>query len=168
MWWSERRRAVLAALGATGLAACGFTPLYAPGAPATRMAGRVEVGIVEGAPGFALREELTGRLGPAAQATHRLDVELELTRTGIALTQQDVTTRYDVVGTATYTLIPLAGGPPVASGVVRSITGYSAPEAKAASAFAVQAAQDDAERRLAVTLADGILQRLALSAEGWA
>ncbi len=164
MWWS--RRALLAG-AACALAACGFTPLYAPGAPASRMAGRVEVGIVEGGPGFALRERLTGRLGPATTPTHRLDVELRLTRTGVALTQQNVTTRFDVIGTATYTLTPVAGGPPAASGVVRSITGYSAPESPGASAFAAQAALDDAEMRLARTLADAILQRLALSAGDW-
>ena len=164
MWWS--RRALLAASAA--VAACGFTPLYAPGAPATRMAGRVEVGIVEGAPGFALRERLTGRLGPAGAATHRLDVELRLTRTGVALTQKNVTTRFDVIGTAEYTLRPLDGGPPVASGVVRTITGYSAPESETASAFASRAAEQDADLRLAIVLADSILQRLALSADGWA
>jgi LPS-assembly lipoprotein len=164
MWWS--RRAVLAA--SASVAGCGFTPLYAPGAPATRMAGKVEVGIVDGAPGFALRERLTGRLGSASAPTHRLDVDLELTRTGVALTQENVTTRFDVVGTAIYTLTPLAGGPPAASGVVRSITGYSAPASPGASAFAAQAALEDAERRLAVMLADGIVQRLALSAEDWA
>ena len=92
-------------------------------------------------------------------------MDLRLTRTGVALTQQNVTTRFDVVGTASYTLVPLAGGPPVASGVVRSITGYSAPASPGASAFAAQAALEDAEHRLAVMLADGIVQRLALSAE---
>lgn len=162
MWWSR----LLLGCGFL-VAACGFTPLYAPGAPASKMAGRVEVSIVEGAPGFALREELTGRLGPATTATHRLDVTLELEQTGVALTQQDVTTRYSVIGTATYTLVPLAGGPPATSGSVRAITGYSAPEAKAASAFASQAALDDAERRLAIMLADDILQRLALAAGDW-
>ncbi|HET9067081.1 MAG TPA: LPS assembly lipoprotein LptE [Amaricoccus sp.] len=165
MWWS--RRALLAG-AASALAACGFTPLYAPGAPASRMAGRVEVGVVEGGPGFALRERLTGRLGPATTPTHRLEVELRLTRTGVALTQENVTTRFDVIGTASYTLVPLAGGPPAASGVVRSITGYSAPETPGGSAFAAQAALDDAEERLALTLADAILQRLALAAGDWA
>ena len=131
MSWSEPRRAVLAALAAglaACLAACGFTPLYAPGSPAAGMGGRVEVAVVEGAPGFAMREELTSRLGPATAATHRLDVTLALEQTGVALTQQDVTTRYNVTGTAGYALVPLAGGPPVASGTVRAITGYSAPE----------------------------------------
>jgi len=163
MWWS--RRALFAATAS--LAACGFTPLYAPGAPASRMAGRVEVGLVDGGPGFALRERLTGALGPATAPTHRLDVDLDLSRTGVALTQQNITTRYEVVGTARYALVPLAGGPPAASGTVRTITGYSAPESPGASAFAAQAAFDDAEARLAVTLADQILQRLALSATSW-
>jgi LPS-assembly lipoprotein len=163
MWWS--RRAVLAAYASA--AGCGFTPLYGPGAPATRMAGKVEVGVIDGAPGFALRERLTGRLGAPTAATHRLDVDLEITRSGVALTQENVTTRFDVVGTAGYALVPLAGGPPVASGVVRSITGYSAPESPGASAFAAQAALEDAERRVAAMLADGIVQRLALSAGDW-
>ena len=49
---------------------------------------------------------------------------------------------------------------------MRTITGYSAPESETASAFASRAAERDAERRLAVTLADQILQRLALGAAG--
>ena len=63
--------------------------------------------------------------------------------------------------------MPLAGGPPVAAGVVRSVTGYSAPESETASAFASRVAGQDAERRLAVELADQIVQRLALSAGRW-
>jgi LPS-assembly lipoprotein len=164
MSWSEPRRAVLAALA---LAACGFTPLYAPGTPAAGMGGRVEVAVVEGAPGFAMREELTARLGPATAPTHRLDVTLRLEQTGVALTEQDVTTRYNVTGTADYALVPLAGGPPAAQGTVRAITGYSAPETVTSSAYASLAAERDAERRLAIELADRIVQRLALSAEDW-
>ena len=115
-----------------------------------------------------LREELTGRLGPPTGATHRLDVKLRLERTGVALTQQDVTTRYNVVGTATYKLVPLTGGPAVAAGEVRAITGFSAPESEIASAFAQRAAEQDAEHRLAIELANRIVQRLALSADTWA
>ena len=167
MWWSDRR-AALAGLATLALAGCGFTPLYGDGAPPTRMAGRVEVALIEGEPGFVMRERLTERLGPATAAAYRLEIDLKLTRTGVALTQQNVTTRFDVIGTAEYTLRPLDGGPPVASGVVRTITGYSAPESETASAFASRAAERDADRRLAKDLADRILQRLALSAETWA
>ena len=159
------RRALLLALLA--LAGCGFRPLYGEGEPAAAMTGRIVVAQLEGAPGFTMRERLTQRLGAPTAATHRLETTLALNRTGVALTQENVTTRFDVIGTASYTLVPLAGGPPVASGVVRSLTGYSAPASPGASAFAVQAALEDAEHRLAVILADGIVQRLALSAEGW-
>jgi LPS-assembly lipoprotein len=170
MSWSERptRRAALRALGLLPLAACGFTPLYAPGAPASRMAGLVEVGVIEGEPGFALRERLTQRLGPPTAPAYRLEIDMELERAGVALTQQNITTRFNVTGSAEYALVPLAGGPPVASGVVRSITGFSAPESETASAFASLSAERDAERRVAVDLAERILQRLALSAEEWA
>ena len=132
------------------------------------MAGQVVVPVLEGAPGFALRERLTGRLGPAVDPTHRLEVALELTDTGVALTQENFTTRFNVVGTAGYRLVPLAGGPAVLSGEVRAITGYSAPASQTASAFASLAAERDAEQRLARQLADLILQRLALAAGDWA
>lgn len=168
MSWCEPRRTLLAALAAGLVSACGFTPLYAPGGPAASMAGRVEVSVVEGSAGFALTEQLTDRLGPATAPRYRLDVRLALEQTGVALTEQDVTTRYNVTGTADYALVPLAGGPAVAVGQVRAITGYSAPESLNSSAFASLAAQRDAEQRLAVDLADRIVQRLALSADDWA
>ena len=86
----------------------------------------------------------------------------------MALTQQDVTTRFDVVGTATYTLVPIAGGPPAASGVVRSITGYSAPESPGRLGLRRPGgAATTPSGGSASTLADGILQRLALSAGDW-
>ena len=174
MWWSEtgarptrRRVLLLTALAPAALAGCGFTPLYGEGTPASRMAGRVEVPPLEGEAGFTLHERLTGRLGVPAQPAYRLDVTLSLTRSGVALTQQNVTTRFDVIGVAEYTLVPLSGGPAVASGVVRAVTGFSAPESETASAFASRAAQKDAERRLAVDLADRIVQRLALAPGLW-
>lgn len=174
MSWSERpvvlrpgRRAVLAGLGMLPVAACGFTPLYGEGAPATKMMGRVEVSVIEGAAGFVLRERLTGRLGPAAEPTHRLNVTLVIVQTGVALTEENVTTRFNVVGDATYSLVPLGGGAPVASGSVRAVTGYSAPASETASAFATLVAEKDAERRVSVELAELIVQRLALSADGW-
>ncbi|MFT3975343.1 MAG: LPS assembly lipoprotein LptE [Amaricoccus sp.] len=161
------RRGVLGLLALLP-AACGFQPLYGEGAPAARMSGRVDVGLIEGEAGFAMRERLTNRLGEPADAPYHLEVKLTLTSAGTALTQENVTTRFDVTGVAEYTLTPVAGGPAVASGVVRSVTGFNAPDFVASTAFAARAAEIDAERRLAVTLADEIVQRLALSAGGWA
>jgi LPS-assembly lipoprotein len=164
MWCSEPRAGALALV--LLLAACGFQPLYGEGAPAAAMAGRVAVGPLDGAAGFAMRERLTERLGPATAPTHRLEVALELEQTGVALTQQDVTTRFNVIGTAAYRLVPLSGGEALA-GEVRAITGYSAPESETSSAFASLSAGVDAERRLALMLADAIVQRLAIAAGDW-
>lgn len=169
MWSPDRisRRGALALLALVP-AGCGFRPLYGEGAPASRLAGRVDVGLVEGKAGFDLRERLVNRLGAAETATHRLAVSLTLTSAGTALTQENVTTRFDVRGVAEYVLTPMTGGPPVDSGIVRSVTGFNAPESVTATAFAARAAEIDAERRLAITLADQIVQRLALSAGDWA
>ena len=165
MWCSDRRALLLALLA---LGACGFQPLYAPGAPATRMDGRVEIPVLDGPAGFALRERLTERLGTAAAPTHRLDVDLDMAATGVALTSQNFTTRFNVVGTADFRLVPLAGGGPVLEGEISSVTGYSAPESETSLAFASRAAEEDAERRLARVLADRIVERLAISAGDWA
>lgn len=169
MSWSEpaTRRGALALLALLP-AACGFRPLYGEGAPAAKMAGRVEVGLIDGKAGFDLRERLTNRLGAASDAGYLLTVTLALETTGTALTQENVTTRFDVSGVAEYTLAPVAGGTPVASGVVRSVTGFNAPDSVTSTAFAARAAELDAEHRVAVDLADQIVQRLALSADGWA
>jgi LPS-assembly lipoprotein len=162
-----RRGLAVALVALVGLAGCGFRPLYGEGEPAAAMGGRIEVALLDGAPGFAMRERLTQRLGAASAATHRLETTLVLERTGVALTQENVTTRYDVSGVATYRLVPLAGGPPVTAGTVRTVTGYSVPAEAASSAFASRAAERDAEERLAVTLADQIVERLALTSAGW-
>jgi LPS-assembly lipoprotein len=170
MSWSDAvsRRRVLGLLALLPAAGCGFAPLYGEGASASRMAGRVDVGLIDGKAGFELRERLVNRLGQPVDPAYRLTVRLVLQSTGTALTQENVTTRFGVTGMAEYTLVPVTGGLPVASGVVRSVTGFNAPDAVASTAFAARAAEIDAERRLAVTLADQIVQRLALSADGWA
>ncbi len=172
MSWSEpSRRGVLGLLAALPAAACGFAPLYGDGAPAAKMAGRVDVAPVEAGldsrPAFDMHEALTRRLGTAADPTYRLVVTLSLRTTGTALTQENVTTRFDVLGSADYKLVPLAGGPAVTSGTVRSVTGFNAPDSVTSTAFAARAAELDARHRLAVALADQIVQRLALSAAGW-
>ncbi len=164
---SDRRAVLAAALVLAGLAGCGFQPLYSEGSPAAEMIGRVEVSALDGEPGFVMRERLTRRLGPPSDPTHRLDVELDLERVGVALTQQDVTTRFNIVGEARFQLTPLAGGPAVTFDPVISIAGYSAPQSQTASAFAALSAELDAERRVARALADQVVMRLALTAPEW-
>src|SRR5687767_9823546 len=97
--WIKRSCACAASTAALlALAGCGFQPLYGEGSPAAEMVGRVAVAPLdgEGEAGFALRERLTERLGPATAPTHRLEVDLELESEGVALTQDDLTTRFNV------------------------------------------------------------------------
>lgn len=168
MWCSDRR-GVLAlgltlALGGFALAGCGFKPLYGTGAPAAEMRGRYVLDTPAGQPGFEMRERLLERLGEPSNPLYRVAITLDLQSRGAALTQQDYTTRYDVTGVATYQVIPLAGGAPVLTGTVNSLTGYSAPESEIASAFASLVAERDAEVRIARTLADQIVTQLAVTA----
>ncbi len=162
--WCSRRGWLLLMPALIALGACGFTPLYGEGTPAAAMNGQVSVAVIDGEAGFVLRERLTERLGPAEDPAYRLAVDLTLEQVGVALTQQNVTTRYNVIGTATFALTPVGGGAPVLVDEVRAITGYSAPESSAVSAFAALAAERSAGRRLAAELADRILLRLALLA----
>ncbi len=164
--WCFDRGAFLALMLTLG--ACGFQPLYAPGTPAVGMLGRIAVDPIEGAePAFEMRERLTERLGDADVADYRLKVTLRLSSRGVALTQQDYTTRYNVTGTATYQLFAAGESSPVQSGDVQSFTGFSAPESETASAFASRSAEEDAELRLARTLADQIVMELAITSGDW-
>lgn len=164
MWCSDRRGLLSLALAGLALAGCGFQPLYGEGSPAAAMRGRFVLDTPAGLPGFEMRERLIERLGDAEAPVYRLRVALELDSEGSALTQQDYTTRYDVTGVARYEVLPVAGGAPVLTGTVSSITGYSAPEGENASAFASLVAERDAHVRLARTLADRIVTELAVTA----
>lgn len=169
MWCSESRgarRALLAGLAILPMlvAGCGFEPLYDPGGPAAGMLGRVAVAPLDGAAGFALRERLTQRLGVADAAAYQLEIDLEVRQSEAAITRDAFVTRFNVVGEADFRLVPAGGGAPVLADRVRAITGYSAPASETSSAFAARVAMQDAEARLARTLADLIMARLALAA----
>ena len=141
MWWSDRR-AVLIAAGALALAGCGFTPVYAPGGGAGRLQGQIALPAAETRDEFELRRRLEERLGAAAAG------------------RDGRTTRFQLVGRADYTLSDAATGDELASGRVDGFTGYST----TGSTVATDAARRDAETRLMVLLADGIVDRLLLAA----
>lgn len=165
MWCSERR-AVLLGLGA--LAGCGFRPLHAPDGAAAAGSGQIAVDVIDGSAGFALRARLVEQLGVAEAPTHRLAVALDLDQRGVAITAQDVTSRFEIVGVARYTLVPVDSPEAVLSGEAVTRVAYSAPVSDAAQAFAIVSAQRDAERRVAEVLAEDIASRLFLDAERWA
>lgn len=176
MWWSERattrtdperpaRRHVLLGMMASLplVSACGFAPVYGDGSAARALTGTIAVEEIAGAMGFAARQRLTERLGPATAATHRLDVTIALDSDGLAISQTNQITRYNLTGTASYDLVDMATGVKVEAGTARAFAAYSA----TASPFATRVAERDARSRLAVSLADQIVIRIAASATRW-
>lgn len=157
MWWS--RRAVLAG-AAAALAACGFTPLDAPGAPGEGPRGRVAIVPMDSSDGFILTgrlEELLGRPGPLAEWD--LAVTLEVVTEAMALTTGNDTDRFNLVGRADWRLSEIATGEVVAAGTVHNFTAYSA----TASTVATLSAERDALRRLDRSLADAIVADITLA-----
>lgn len=144
------------------LSACGFTPIYSEGSAAERMHGRIALGDFIGLDGFQMREQLVTRLGTATAATHRLDIVLNVDSVGVAITQDGSITRYNLSGIAVFTITQLGGGIAFQDSV-SAFTAYNA----TASAYATRIAEQDANRRIAATIANKIVTRLSTSAEDW-
>ncbi|QHQ36611.1 LPS assembly lipoprotein LptE [Algicella marina] len=163
MSWSDRRT-LLAGLAATlALPGCGFEPLYGKGSAAARLQNSIAVAPLEGRFGFEMRQRLETRLGRAETPRYFLRIEPEISSEGQAIRSDNTITRVSVTGRAAFTLFDYASEVPVFSDSVRNFTAYST----TASAFATDITSQDAERRLAVSLADQIVLRLAASAGEW-
>ena len=161
MWSPEadpaRRRLIagLVALPVAALAGCGFTPVHAPGGPGERLRGRLAVAAPQTPMGYRLAARLEERVGRPEVPALRLDVTLDVRREAAAIARDGDSTRYTLLGTATWRLTE-AGGAPVTQGSVEGFTAYSA----TGSTVATETARNDAESRLAILLADRIVVRL--------
>lgn len=157
-------RAVI--LGSAVLAGCGFQPLYGTDAPATRLRGQIVLGQVirDTLPDrmqFRFKERLRQRLGRTRpDPAYTLDVSLAVNDSGLAITPDGSTTRFNLTGTAAWRLTPTGKAKPALTGTVESFTAYSA----TATVYATRIARRDAERRLAVDLAEKIAVRLSADA----
>jgi LPS-assembly lipoprotein len=159
MWSSEpritRRVALFGAL--CGFAGCGFVPAYGTGGVLETLRDEVEVLTPQTVAGFRLGDRLRDRLGSAgSQSMYRLEVDLSINETGVAVTQEGEVTRFTLEGVAVYRLFRRGDGSPVAAGDTDSFTGYSTTD----STVATENARTNAEERLTRILADQILTRL--------
>ncbi|MEO1314492.1 MAG: LPS assembly lipoprotein LptE [Pseudomonadota bacterium] len=161
MSWSRRR---FLALSAVPLAGCGFTPLYGEGSAARNLQGRIRVDVLEGRFGFDLRERLVTRLGPPSNPSFNLKVRTTSEQDSRAIRADNTTSRFTLSILAEFQVIERATGAQVFQDTAQAFTAYSA----VASAFATREAEADAFNRLATTLADQIVLRLATTAEVWA
>ncbi|MBY6202962.1 hypothetical protein KUV65_16440 [Maritalea mobilis] len=160
---SSDRRSFLALLGALPLAACGFTPVYAPGGPGLEIRDRLALAEPDTRLDFELVSRLEDRLGRTGSAPYRLSYAIETSRSNLAISDADEINRVNIYGTVSYTVTEVATGIQVQTGEVSTFTAY----ATSASPVSTSAAERDAEDRLMVALADQIVARLISGAGNW-
>lgn len=158
---SFSRRAIL--LAPLALAACGFRPIYGRGSAAEALHGKIALGPVDDRLSFEFHEQLENRLGRAVAPVFQLEVTLDVQSKGLAITQDNAITRYNLTGIANVTLTRIETDELVLQDRLRAFTAYSA----TANAYATFISERDAKRRLAVALADQIATRIASSAESF-
>lgn len=156
----QTRRLLL--LSPLALAACGFTPAYAPGGAAAQLLDGVRAADPTTKNAFDFVERIEERLGRPADRRYDLNYTITTKRIGVGITTDNTTTRYNLQGNVTYTLVENASGQTVASGRVQSFTGYAA----TGSTVAGLAAEEDAAYRLMRILADQIVTRLTAELAG--
>lgn len=145
------------------LSACGLTPMYAggsSGAVAQGLAG-IEVPAIEGRSGWMVRNALTDRFGAggATAPRYRLDVRLDEKLEGLGVLGNDTVARERLTLRARYQLVDVATN----SIVLDATDGTDAGIDVVSSEYAVIAAEQSAEERLAKDLADRITARVALA-----
>ncbi|MCK0096975.1 LPS assembly lipoprotein LptE [Yoonia sp. F2084L] len=151
------RRATLISL--LGLMGCGFAPIYGAG---NGLRDRVRIEADDSVAGFKLQERLEARLGRSSAPQYVLKTTVRSSERAAAITADGDTSRLNIIGTATWSLVDIARDETIESGAVDAFTSYSA----TGSTIATQATRDDAEARLSVILADMIVSRvLVITAE---
>ena len=172
----RRRRLIAggaAALGAAGLAGCGFRPLYGEtaggnggdgGGTGGRVAdalATVQVGVIADRPGQLLRGYLLERLNPAgrpAAPAYRLRVELDESRQALATAADDTVTRSRLLVTADYSLTDLAEDTVVLERSHRAVTSFNIQDDLFGSRVSVESARD----RSLVDISEQVRRDLAL------
>lgn len=151
------RRTVL--LGLIALGACGFAPAYGPGGAGAVLFGDVAFDPPSDKNAFDLVERFEELLGRPDTPARSLSYRITTQETGVAITPENATTRYNVTGTIAYTMTGPEGAADDAaevSGQVTSFTSYSA----TGTAVATNSSREDAYLRLMRLLADQIVTRL--------
>lgn len=157
---SLKRRTFLSLVPLAGLAACGFTPAYAPGGAATRLMGAVWVDSPSDKNGFDFVERMEERLGRPEARRYDLTYKIFTESIGVGITPDNRITRYNLKGRIDYTLTDVGTGARVAGGQVQSFTSYAA----TGSTVAGLAAEENAAHRLMRILADQVVVRLIADA----
>lgn len=142
------------------LAACGFTPVYAPEGSGSALQNQVQVNEPVNENTYFLNRRIEERIGRSETPTYQLDVSVSVSRDSLARNSSNNINRFNFIGTARYSLTQASTGQVITSGRVDNFTGASA----SGTTVATLAAERDARRRLMILLGDQIVERL-LSAD---
>ena len=162
----RRRRfrwACIAVLVSAAAGACGFQPLYGDRATAAGAAELAEVRInpIRDRIGQQLHNFLRDRLnplGPPRRAHYVLNVTLTESKRELAIRKDEIATRANLTLTAAFQLRDQATGAVLLENNLQSTNSYNI----VTSDFATLSAENDARRRAARELSDGIKTRLAV------
>ena len=160
----DRRNTLFLALGGC-ISACGFKPVYKEGSTASNLQGQIEISLIKGRNGFELREELESKLGRTVSvAPYVLTLKLTISEMGLAVTEDEGTTRTSLNGIAAFTLTRRETGKVIFRDSVSNLTAYGTTSATYPSTVA----RRDANMRLMKALAAQIANRIAITSDGWA
>jgi LPS-assembly lipoprotein len=151
-------------LVAVSLGGCGLRPLYSGGAqgPVAQSLRNIEVAPIEGKAGWLVRNAINDRLAAVNGATpqYRLIVKLDDDISGFGVRADDAVTRERRTLRARYQLVEIGRDAVVLDATAGSDAGIDV----TSSEYATIAAENTALERLAQTVADQIISRLALYA----
>ncbi|SFJ80020.1 hypothetical protein [Jannaschia pohangensis] len=158
MWWSDptRRLILTAGLAATLLSACNFTPVYGPGGGGGALRGAILVTEPDTDIDFAFVRRVEERLGLPSAPRFDLTYTLATTENALAIDGSNNIERFNIEGRLAWQVIPMGDTTPVLSGSEASFTAYAA----TGSTISTLESRRDAERRLAIILADKVVARL--------
>ena len=160
----DRRNTLFLALGGC-ISACGFKPVYKEGSTASNLQGQIEISLIKGRNGFELRQELENKLRRTVSvAPYVLTLKLTISEMGLAVTEDEGTTRTSLNGIAAFTLTRRETGNVIFRDSVSNLTAYGTTSATYPSTVA----RRDANIRLMKALAAQIANRIAITSDGWA
>ena len=160
--WLHRRQTLIALSALFAGAACGFSPAYGPQGDASVLQDNLRVAAPNRRDGFLIAQRLEDRFGRNDGGRYVLQVTPTIRRQGLATSVEGTTNRFQLTGLADYALRDKESDSVVRQGRVTDFTGFSA----TGSTVATLAAERDATARLMVILADQIVDRLILTADG--
>ena len=160
----DRLNTLFLALGGF-ISACGFRPVYKECSTASNLQGQIEISLIKGRNGFELREELENKLGRTLSvAPYVLTLKLTISEMGLAVTEDEGTTRTSLNGIAAFTLTRRETGKVIFRDSVSNLTAHGTTSATYPSTVA----RRDANIRLMKALAAQIANRIAITSDGWA